>query len=203
MTIGGEQLYASLVLRPSLPVERAAELTLVAAVALAETLESFGAHPRIKWPNDLELDDRKVAGLLCEMATDDAGRLSHIVIGVGVNLEGDLATLPADLCDRATTLQAVLGRAPTAESLSSTFCRRLEGWLSLHSTEGLSPVLQAWRERSSTLGQRVRVTLGSSAMEGTALDIDADGALIIETQGSRVRVQAGEVERLRLSGGGG
>jgi BirA family biotin operon repressor/biotin-[acetyl-CoA-carboxylase] ligase len=199
MTLGGEQFCASLVLRPALPAERAAELTLVAAVALAEALETHGARPRIKWPNDLELEGRKVAGLLCEMATGPDGTLRHVVVGVGVNLDGDLASLPEEIRNRATTLQSVYGHAPAAATLAAAFCERLEAWLVRHEREGLAPILKAWRARASTLGERVRVTVGAQTIEGTALDVDTEGALIVDGDGRRIVVQAGEVTMLRRS----
>ena len=172
---------------------------MVAAVAIAEALETHGAHPRIKWPNDLELQERKVAGLLCEMATDAGGRLSHVVVGVGVNLDGDTSSLPEEIRERATTFQTVCGRHPTAEALVGTFCDRFDAWLALHAHEGLAPVLTAWRRRSSTLGERVRVTLGEQTLEGRAVDVADDGALVVEVEGRRLIVQAGEVTRLRRS----
>jgi BirA family biotin operon repressor/biotin-[acetyl-CoA-carboxylase] ligase len=203
MALDGEQLYMSLVLRPALAAERAAELTLVAAVALAEALETHGADPRIKWPNDLELNGRKVAGLLCEMATDAAGRLRHVVVGVGVNLEGEAASLPEEIRDRATTLQAVHGHQPAPEALAVTFCERFEAWLDCHAREGLAPALEAWRRRCSTLGEAVKVTLGPQTFEGNAIDVAEDGALVVETEGRRVVVQAGELTMLRRMPAGG
>jgi len=194
----GEQLYLSVLLRPQLPVERASELPLLAAVAVAEALEGLGAAPRIKWPNDLELDDRKVCGLLCELGTDGAGRLDHVVLGIGINLDGGTDDFPEELRARATTLRQSTGRAYDVASVAAPLLAALERWLERHAREGFLPVLTAWRARSSTLDARVRALIDGRTVEGMAIDVDATGALLVEEDGGRVhRLVAGEVERVR------
>ena len=81
-------------LRPDLPAERAFELTMLAAVALAEALEGFGVVPEIKWPNDVELEGKKVAGILSELAAGDGGETRFVVLGVGVNVDGAATDFP-------------------------------------------------------------------------------------------------------------
>jgi len=193
----GEQLFASFVLRPSLPPERAFELTLLAAVALSRALERLGARPRIKWPNDLELDGRKCAGILAELSTDPDGGLRHVILGIGVNVEGTQDDFPAELRERATTLQAAMGRAPALVHLVVALCEELEAALDLHTREGFAAVLQGWRARSSTLGSDVRVVTEGRELAGRAEDVDADGALLVRTGDGFVRVVAGEVVHLR------
>lgn len=194
----GPQLFASFLLRPKIAADRASELTPLTAVALAETLDRFGAHARIKWPNDLELDGRKVAGILAELATDPDGRLKHVVVGIGVNLSGTANDFPEELRDRATTIEICTGVSPALAVLVPALCERLEAWLDRHEHGGFQPVLDLWRARSSTLGQQVRVILEGREIKGNAIDLDFDGALIVSDDiGSRHRVVAGEVVHLR------
>ncbi len=193
----GVNLYLSVVLRPSLSPERAPELTLVAAVAIAEVLREAGFDARIKWPNDILIGGRKVAGLLLEMDSAE-GELRYVVLGVGVNVNLEPAALPEGLAATATSLRAERGEAVPRVFLLAALLAGIEGWLDRHELAGFEGVRQRWRELSATLGDRVKVSASGERIEGVALDIDDSGALIVEdAAGARHRVVAGDVEQLR------
>lgn len=193
----GVNLYFSAILRPELPPQRASELTLVAAVALAETLREQDADARIKWPNDVQLDGRKVAGILTELSAEP-DQVHFVVLGVGVNLNSGPEDFPPELADTATSLSRVLGRRVNRALFTSSLWGRLEEWLDLHHEVGFEPVRQRWMELSSTLGQEVRVRTDRAELRGVAEDIDAAGALLVRTPEGRLeRVLAGDVEQVR------
>src|SRR5690606_30796939 len=100
----GKNLYCSLVLRPELPPARAAELTLVAAVALAETLRDAGVNAEIKWPNDVQVGGKKIAGILTELSADTE-KVHFVIVGIGVNLNCDAGDFPPELRETATSLK--------------------------------------------------------------------------------------------------
>ncbi|MBS2021472.1 MAG: biotin--[acetyl-CoA-carboxylase] ligase [Deltaproteobacteria bacterium] len=193
----GKNLAMSVVLRPKLPPARASELSIVAAVAVCEAARELGAeHAKVKWPNDIECEGKKLAGLLAElrMAGDE---VSHVVLGIGLNVNLAPEDLPEELRPLATSLSMERGE-PVARSLA---CARvlgaLEDWLEVHELQGFEPVRERWKELSSTLGRRVRVE-GNHALEGEAVDLEPDGALsVLVGEGQRVRVVAGDVEHLR------
>jgi BirA family biotin operon repressor/biotin-[acetyl-CoA-carboxylase] ligase len=190
----GQQVFLSIILRPALPVSRVFELTLTAAVALADAFSDLGVTPEIKWPNDIEVGGRKIAGILCESAIDGAGQLRYAILGVGANAEGALADIPPEIADRATSVEAVTGRSGQAPVLIAALSRRLEEWLQ-HSD--LTPVLKAWKQRSTTLGSEVRVLVDGQTITGVAEDIDETGALLVREGSRRHRIIAGEVTSLR------
>jgi BirA family biotin operon repressor/biotin-[acetyl-CoA-carboxylase] ligase len=193
----GVNLYFSAILRPELPPQRASELTLVAAVALAETLREEDADARIKWPNDVQIDGRKVAGILTELSADP-DQVHFVVLGVGVNLNAGPEDFPPELADTATSLSQVLGRRVNRALFTSSLWGRLEEWLDLHHEVGFEPVRKRWMELSSTLGQEVRVRTDRAELRGVAEDIDAAGALRVRTPEGRLeRVLAGDVEQVR------
>ncbi|ATB38404.1 bifunctional biotin--[acetyl-CoA-carboxylase] synthetase/biotin operon repressor [Cystobacter fuscus] len=193
----GVNLYFSAILRPELPPQRASELTLVAAVALAETLREQDADARIKWPNDVQLDGRKVAGILTELSADP-DQVHFVVLGVGVNLNSGPEDFPPELAETATSLSRVLGRRVNRALFTSSLWGRLEEWLDLHHEVGFEPVRQRWVELSSTLHQEVRVRTDRAELRGVAEDIDAAGALLVRTPEGRLeRVLAGDVEQVR------
>ncbi|HZX95740.1 MAG TPA: biotin--[acetyl-CoA-carboxylase] ligase [Myxococcales bacterium] len=195
----GKSLAMSVILRPSLPPSRAPEITLLAAVALAEAARELGAHAtRIKWPNDLEVRGRKLAGLLTELHAD-ADRVRHAVLGIGLNVTLQPGDLPAELRAVATSLLIETGERQPRPMVCARILEHLEEWLSLHETEGFAPVAERWRELSSTLGHRVRVATEGATIEGDAVDLAEDGALLVrEAGGALVRVVAGDVEHCRV-----
>ena len=195
----GKAVTMSVVLRPAVPPARAAEITLVAAVAVVEAARELGAHgARIKWPNDIECKGRKIAGLLTELRTE-ADRVRHAVLGVGFNVSLQMSDFPEELRAAATSLLVETGERQARPLVCARLLEHLEEWLSLHETEGFEPVADRWRELSSTLGHRVRITSDGEAVEGDAVDLADDGALLVRAAGGvLVRVLAGDVEHCKV-----
>ncbi len=193
----GLNLYFSAILRPDLAPQRAPELTLVAAVALTEVMREAGAEAAIKWPNDVQIDGRKVAGILTELSADP-DRVHFIVLGIGVNLNAQPEHFPEELRPLATSLAQHRGQRVPRALFTANLLNRLEEWLDLHLETGFGAVRQRWKELSSTLGQDVLVRTDRREFRGHAEDIDESGALLVRVEdGSLERVLAGDVERLR------
>jgi BirA family biotin operon repressor/biotin-[acetyl-CoA-carboxylase] ligase len=188
----------SVVLRPSLPPARAPEITLVAAVAVCEAARELGAaSARIKWPNDVECRGKKLAGVLTELRAE-VDRIRHAVVGIGFNVSMEMHDFPEELRRTATSLLVETGERTPRPLVLASALEHFEEWLSLHETEGFGPVRDRWRELSTTLGHAVRIT-GEGELEGTAVDLDDDGALLVRTaNGQLVRVVAGDVEQCRV-----
>jgi len=185
-------LYMSLVLRPEVRPARAPELSFVAAVALGEAVRAAlppAVPVTLKWPNDLLLRGRKAAGILLEAATGEAGALEFVVLGIGVNL----ASHPADVRRPATDL-AREGAALSVLQLLEALADRLAAWLACWRVDGFAPVRAAWLARADGLGVPIDVRLGDALIRGRFVDLDVDGAMIIETPaGRRHRLTAGDV----------
>jgi BirA family biotin operon repressor/biotin-[acetyl-CoA-carboxylase] ligase len=192
----GKNLYLSVVLRPDLPPHRATELTLVSSVALCEAAREAGAEAAIKWPNDVLVAGRKVAGILTEMAADP-DRVQWVVVGMGVNLNADPRDFPEEVREEATTLAAARGSPVPRALFTAALLGRLEAWLDRHAAEGFAPVRERWRALSGTLGREVRVATGDGDVVGVATDIDDTGALLVRGAGGFARVVAGDVHLLR------
>ena len=195
----GESLYLSVVLRPPLPPHRVPPMTLAAGVAVAETLLAFDVTPALKWPNDVQLDGKKVAGILTEMS-GDIDRVHHLVVGIGVNL--NTRAFPDELAAIATSVALARGggegggegaRVSRAE-FAALLCARLENWFNQFVTDGAAPVVAAWKQHARFFGRRVQVTAGRDRLEGIAEDLEDDGALRLRLDDGRAtRVVAGEV----------
>lgn len=182
-------LYFSLILRPAINPDCAAQLTLLAGVAVAEALNSlYGTDQvRIKWPNDLLWQGRKLCGILSELALDETG-IDYVVIGIGVNVALAAQDLPSDLAAIATSLLLETGikLAPrqVLEAILQRFAPLYEEWLA----QGAAPMLERWRQLNCTLGSSVRVWDDEEELcRGRALDIDPAGAILIQEEGGPVR----------------
>jgi BirA family biotin operon repressor/biotin-[acetyl-CoA-carboxylase] ligase len=193
----GAGLYLSVVLRPALGPRDWPLVTLAAALAVRDALsEGCGLAADIKWPNDLLAGGRKLCGILAETAEGARGRA--VVLGVGVNLRDD--SLPAEIRDTATSVEAQTGRAPDAEALLAALLRALgRRYDALHAAGGAADTLREWEAGSSyARGRRVSVRLAEETFEGTTRGLAPDGALRVETDAGRLRtVTAGDVTAVR------
>ncbi len=191
-----KNLYLSVVLRPDLPPQRASEITLVAAVALCDVVRQAGPEAGIKWPNDVLVRGKKIAGILTEMAAEMEA-VHWVVLGIGVNLNARLEDLPEELRDEATSISVERGQPVPRALFAAALLARLEEWLDRHAAEGFEPIRKAWRERSVTLGREVRVRADGRDIEGLAEDIDDTGALLVRASGRLERIVAGDVVHVR------
>ena len=191
-------LYLSVILRPDIPPPQASLITLMAAVAVAEGIECFsGLHPVIKWPNDILLKNRKVAGLLNEIHSE-TDRIHFVILGVGVNLNMDKKLFTKEIRSTATSLKMETGKTVSRKEFVRCLLEALEKWYTLFLREGGKPVLDAWRERARIRGKAVKVTSFGETLFGRAVDVDSEGRLILETEkGERKRIVAGDVEYSR------
>ncbi len=186
----GKGIYGSLILRPSLGPNDVAKLTLLAGVALCEAVRSSTkVAAQIKWPNDLLVGKKKLAGILTELNAE-MERVKFVVIGFGVNVNTPESQLPQG----STSLKIESGQALSRVEFLKEVLRSFERWNGILGQEGFSSVLKRWKELSITLGRRVRITDPSSVVEGEAQDIDDDGGLLIrQDTGLIVKKMAGEV----------
>ena len=190
----GVGLYTSILLRPGCPPARASLLVLVAGLAVVEALREVAGIPSdLKWPNDVLVEGRKAAGILAEMASAEAG-VDHAVVGIGINVNHGLTDFPQALQSSATSLYLSTGRRILRSDLAAAVFNALDDWYGLFTAGEFGTILTAARERSAVLGRQVDVAEGESRWCGLALDLDQDGALLVQAaDGERRRVLAADV----------
>lgn len=190
MSPPGSSLLCSIFLRPSVPPERLAPLALVAGVAVAEAIESFGPTPTLKWPNDVWLNDRKVAGILVTSRTGPDGIVA--ILGVGINIGASMSDLP----DGATSLRVAAGSAPDRDDLLAVLLDRIDRGYAAFITSGGYPDLSGWTDRAALLGEEVMIRDGTTTHQGVFAAIDGDGALLLRDHtGHLIRIVAGDLTR--------
>lgn len=179
-----------------------AAVTALALAASDSCAAVAGVRPMLKWPNDLVIGDKKIAGVLAEMPTG----MRWLIIGMGLNVAWP-AELPEDLAASATTLglervstthgaEDDIGAEPVDRvELAARVLRGFEGWLATD----VSSLMAAYRDRSATLGRRVRVERTDGFVTGTAVEVLDDGRLTVSTSDGLVTVEVGDVVHLRSS----
>jgi BirA family biotin operon repressor/biotin-[acetyl-CoA-carboxylase] ligase len=190
----GMNLYCSILLRPPLPPAAVPQIALVAGTAVAAAIaEETGVRPAIKWPNDVLLGGRKVAGILTEMDSE-VERVHHVIAGIGVNLNAPRASFPPELRPKASSLLAATGRRVDRAAFTARLLAALEARYGRYLSVGFSSVRSEWESFSCLTGTEVRVASPSGELTGRVLGLDDDGALRLRRAGGRVvRIVAGEV----------
>lgn len=186
-----EGLWLSLLIRPEIAPEHWARLTTWAGVSLAATVEhSTGLAARLKWPNDVQVAGKKVAGILTECSTDTERSL-FAVVGIGLNVNHE--TMPAELAGRAASLRQLTGLVCDRAAIAAMLVGELADRLPLLDEE-FSRILEEAGRRSAILGTWIRLTNSCGVIEGRAESLDQDGALLLRlADGSLRKVTAGEV----------
>lgn len=186
-------LYCSLLLRPSCSAAEGAKLSFLIAVALYDALEQVlppDAPISLKWPNDVLLGGRKVAGILLESKSNVAGQLEWLIVGTGVNV----ATYPKKTDGLPATCLKEAGANVSLEALLNRYAGHVLDLYRLWQEQGFAPVRDKWLMRAGGLGGPVTARLGGQEFKGIFKEIDPDGALVLVlADGSIKRVTAGEV----------
>jgi len=187
-------IYFSLILRPKISPDKAPVLTLLTAVSICEAIkEAVGLEAKIKWPNDIFLHNKKLGGILTELNAE-VDEINFVVIGVGLNVNNDKKSLISG----ATSLKELKKENISRLLFLQEILRKMEANYFLLERKGAPVIIEKWRQNNITLGRRVKVYSHRQHLEGLALDIDADGGLILRTDsGLRQKIMAGDVIHCR------
>ena len=190
----GVNLYASILLRPPIPPFDAPQLTFLSAVAVCRAIAACTRlQATVKWPNDVLVNGRKVAGLLNEMSAE-TDRVNHVVLGIGVNLNMLEKQFPEVLRYPATSLRLVLGAPVSRLDFARALLREVDELYQLFLEQGSVPILAAWLDLCEMNGQPVKVDGGNLLIEGVMTGLAEDGALLVRTGAGKIEpVYAGDV----------
>jgi len=195
----GVGIYCSIVLRPKMVPAKGQLITLMAGVSIVKAITlKTGLLPRLKWPNDILINDKKVAGILLESKVR-GGEIGYSVLGFGINVNNGSEDFPEGVVFNASSLLLELKRPVARSTLVIEVFAELERLYHKLQHEDFPEVLEQWRHYSSTLGQRVRIWQKDKAIEGIAVDLAEDGGLLVRAEGGQqIVVHAGDVEYLRI-----
>lgn len=179
----GENVFLSVILRPDVPLNRYSELSFVAAVAVARLIQGCGLTPSVKWPNDVRVHDRKIAGILVEAAEGAA------VVGIGVNVQQ--TEFPEEIADTATSIAREGGSCTDVESATQSLLTQLFAVYELPFEE----ILTQWRKYMWGVGRSVEVITEAGTVSGAIVGVDSDGALLVHSNGALTKIVAADAIR--------
>lgn len=188
-------IWMSIILRPSIAPAKAPLITSMAAIAVARAIEGVtGLRPSIKWPNDILIGDKKVCGILTEMQ-GDMDIIQFVVVGIGINANLDLKDFPKELKDRATSLKLECGESVIRADVIREVLREFEDLYSKYmENRDSQSIISAISKNSATIGKKVRVVGVNMDLEGVAVAIAEDGALMVMLDDGQIqKIMSGDV----------
>ncbi len=190
----GVNVYCSILLKPQIPPRQAPQLTFLSAVATAEALRDlYGIDARVKWPNDILVGGRKIAGLLNELSAETE-QIHALVLGIGINVNMTAEQFPGELRYPATSVKIETGVAHLRLPLVRSLIQRVDALYAEFLDQGFAPLRSRWEALFDLLDRQVEVDLGKRTISGVVGGLEPDGALkLFLADGSVERVVAGDV----------
>ncbi|WP_422485535.1 biotin--[acetyl-CoA-carboxylase] ligase [Gudongella sp. DL1XJH-153] len=186
-------LYFSVILKPDTDPTKVAKLTLLGAAAVNKGFLDMGIESEIKWPNDIIINGKKVAGILTEMNCE-LGTINHIILGIGINVNQSKEEIPYELWDRATSLLIEKGTVVDRKELFAAVLNRLDQfYIDFENEKNVDNILEICRDRSAVIGKDIIVIQGSVSRKGHAVGINHEGQLQVRFDTGLETVYSGEV----------
>jgi len=186
-------LYFSIVLKPKCKPDKATLLPLVGALSVCKTITSFSdLYVKIKWPNDVLTNGKKISGMLLESESDKNG-LKYVILGIGINLNTDLSALSKKLHSVSTSISYEIGINLNYYDFLKKLLVNLDKYYTMFDENKYDAIIKEWKDNSDTLGRKVTVDTSTEKITGTTYDIDESGFLIIKTgDGSIKKITSGD-----------
>ncbi|MGI0102620.1 MAG: biotin--[acetyl-CoA-carboxylase] ligase, partial [Nitrosotalea sp.] len=190
-------IWISVLLKPNFEISQASLFPMLTSLALAISIEKIlQLRPKLKWPNDLTLNDKKVAGILVD-ASIESNQIDYLVIGVGINfkIQPSVITKIVKNSENFYGVTTLVGKKEKSDPvlLLQAFLHELEQLYNKLVTNNLHGIRREWEKRSSTVGRNVKIASPSGEIKGKAVGIDVDGALLILSKGKTQRLLVGDI----------
>ncbi|WP_077326646.1 biotin--[acetyl-CoA-carboxylase] ligase [Virgibacillus siamensis] len=197
----GTGIWMSLILRPDIPPNLAPQLTLLTATVLADVFASYvNVQPKIKWPNDLLIHDKKTAGILTEMQAEQ-DQIQYVVIGIGINVNQETDEIPDDIKHKATSLAIESGQNSNIKDLIQQILMTFERAYDTYMTNGFQTVKQKWEHYGYRIGERLLIKTLRDEWYAKFIGIGEDGALLIQGNNNRIeQIYSAEIEWFEEAG---
>jgi len=185
-------IYLSFILRPRISAEKTSLLPFVAALALTKTIESYGLHATIKWPNDVRVNGKKIAGILLESEVI-GDTINYVVVGIGMNLNIEITHFSTDIQPRSTSMIHELGNPVDYHEFLRAFFIQFWSFYKLFIEQQYDRIIDEWKNHTDTLGKTIRVQTATETLQGIASDIDQSGFLLLRTEsGETKKIMSGD-----------
>ena len=190
-------VYVSVILKPKISPIDASKMTLIAGIAVAKVIRKLGLDAKLKWPNDVLIHGKKVGGILTSISTKE-GKIDYIIVGIGINANVDISMFPKELQKSVTSLKGELKTEVSTEKIIEDILYEIEINYETFKEGNFTYLLNEWKRLSNTIGKRVKIKMRTEVIEGEAVGVNRDGALILKLEdGSLKNIIAGECLHLR------
>ncbi|WP_442594492.1 biotin--[acetyl-CoA-carboxylase] ligase [Neobacillus sp. D3-1R] len=188
-------VWMSIILRPNIPLAKAPQLTLIAAVAVVQSIEELtGLSPEIKWPNDILINGKKMTGILTELQAE-ADRINSVIMGIGINVNQQIKDFPSEIQEIATSIAIEKGSKISRAAIIRSVLFHLEKLYQLYLDKGFYPIKLLWEGYAISIGKNIKARTLTNIIEGKALGITDDGVLRIEDkEGNIHHVYSADIE---------
>lgn len=190
----GTGIWHSILLKPHIPPSQVSQITLAAGLAVCR---SVGCGAQIKWPNDIVIGSKKICGILTEMSAE-IDMINYIVCGIGINVNMD--SFPEEISHRATSMYIESSRKYCRNEIISNLMNNFELLYTDFICSGLTPILDEYKKDCVTIGREVKVIFKGNTVQGTAVDVNENGELVVATEDGLINVTSGEVSVRGLYG---
>jgi len=185
-------LYLSIILKPNVSPDKITLLPLVAALAVSTTISNYGLSSTIKWPNDVRVHKKKIAGILLESDVNE-NQLHYVILGIGVNLNIDVNLFPSELKDTTTSLLHELHTVVDYHKFLENLLLSFDTYYAMFLNEEFESIISKWKMLSDTLDRRVKIVTSSDEIIGKAYDVDRSGFLLVITDsGEHKKIMSGD-----------
>lgn len=198
----GKGIWMTIMLKPKISPADAAKITLLTACAVCQGIEEIcGIYPKIKWPNDIVINGKKLCGILTEMSAE-MDEINYLIIGIGINVNLELAEFPQELQAIATSIKIEKGDSVIRKELAAAIINKFESYYKVFiETGSIKGYIMEYKKKSAILNKEVRVTSSFQELQGTVVDISEEGQLILKLgDGSIKEIISGEVSVRALEG---
>ena len=192
-------VYVSVILKPKISPIDASKMALIAGMAVVKVIRKLGLDAKLKWPNDILIHGKKVAGILTSISTK-GDEIDYIIVGIGINANIDIRTFPKELQEGATSLKEEFKRGVSMEKIVGEVLYEMEINYEIFKFKkgNIDYLLNEWRRLSDTIGKKVKIKMRTEIIEGEAVGVNKDGALTMKLKdGSLKNIIAGECIHLR------
>ena len=198
----GAGIWFSVILQPDLPMDQISLYSFVAAVAVAEGIRTVtGLDAQVKWPNEVLVNGRKLCGILLELVAERNRPLS-VIIGIGINASQKPEDFPEEVRQKATSLAMETGTETNRQQVLDAVLQKLACYSEKLEREGFASIKDTWSQLSCVTGKQVQIVQhGKAFLYGTAMGLDTDGALLVQTEQGMERIVAGDVSLRNADGG--
>jgi BirA family transcriptional regulator, biotin operon repressor / biotin---[acetyl-CoA-carboxylase] ligase len=187
-------VWMSLVLRPTIPIQQASHLTLLASVGVSTAIINQTSLPiQIKWPNDLLLHGKKVCGILTELRGDQ-DKIDYVVLGIGINVNQQANQIPAELKEIATSLAIEGNQIYSRASLIAEVMKELEQYYHLYLDQGFEPIRNKWESFSNLIGKKITAKTPQKEVVGIAESLSADGSLLVRSGEELITIYSADID---------